>query len=185
MRGTHRLSKKKPVPALPLEGGSTTVTPPHRQTRVTADRNSSGEQHDLFSLPLPLPHDAKAVPKLTLRTHILPEEAPLASIDFRRLPASPRTGGYLYLVTDAVTEATLRKTGLPIDKRHPLTFVEPAALLSLIETWAEQTHAQDDTLPVVLRIRKTLIETWLEAEPDESARLGGFCYLLTGNQEPS
>ncbi|CAI9121050.1 hypothetical protein [Brytella acorum] len=109
----------------------------------------------------------------------------MTSVDFRRLPASHRPDGYLYLVTDPVIETTLRETGLPLDKRHPLAFVEPGALLSLIESRAEQSHTPDETLPVVLRIRKTLIETWLEVEPDESARLGGFCYLLTGNQEPS
>jgi len=181
MRGKKRLNRKPSVPGLRLEGGAAAPVA-SRPPRLRHIRHDESAQPDLFSEPLPT-EDTVSAP-LNARTRLLPEEAPMAFVDLRRLGA-PRADDHLYLMTDAPTAHSLRDDGLPIDDRKPLMFLDRVALFSLIEETAQQEVTGENALPIIMRIRKSLIETWLEADPDEMRRLGGACYLLTGNAEPS
>jgi len=148
----------------PLTGG-TVHSRPERASRVPRQETPSQTQPDLFDYEPPI-----------LKTHLLPEEAPLLVVTTRVFAEAERPDGWLYILLPAEQGWRLIDNGLKLDAREPLVFCERPALLPLFAAQADEYDKRDMLL---LRVRKAHVAPWLDSDPDSSAQLGTSCYLLS------
>lgn len=185
------------APGLALEGGRGARRTRRRAASAPTPTRSDA-QADLFADPQPgapldvVPGDIPGVERQMEESpafdvtpqmrYLVPAEAPLAGVPLASIGPASRPDGYLYLMADADTAAAWRESGLPVDARQPVVLAERPALLPWIAMVAEA--AEDATPPVVLKLRRMLVDGMLEPDPDHTARLGAPCYLLTGAGSP-
>ncbi|WP_367160834.1 hypothetical protein ABUE34_06420 [Kozakia baliensis] len=165
------MARKTSTPVFPLEGGD--ARRPVRALRApakTSDEVKTDAQFDLFDRPPSPP------PPPPPRTHISPEEAPLTLVSLREAATMAKAADqFLYMVARQDEAAIWQSEGLKLDPRAPLGLAERPAVLPWLQR--EMENDADEGL-CVLRVRRALLNEWLEPDPDQSAQFGAMCYLL-------
>ena len=149
----------------PIRAGKKTARP------KTVSTTLGLQQTDLFALPLPpLP-----------RSHFLPDEIRLSLVPApEKLPPAGEDC-FLYMVVSQNHAQHLMATGLPLNRRAPLMLTERAGIAAWLAKTAETTACDAHNMPVVLKLKRSLVAQALELEPDHTAEFATPCYLLSGN----
>ncbi|MCQ9155969.1 hypothetical protein [Acidomonas methanolica] len=161
-----KLTPRSGRPRLALEGGSGS-RPSHRLSRRSPDRVSVPPQPDLFDHVADSGRPAE-------RTHLSPLEVPVTLISPAALGSGLRPDAWLYCLCPLPESHRLRREGLRLDRRAPLSLLERPALFAFVAMLAEAGEA----CPSILRLRRALVQDFLEPDPDSSARAGAPCYWL-------
>ncbi|GAJ30146.1 hypothetical protein [Acidomonas methanolica] len=161
-----KLTRRSARPRLALEGGSGN-RPSHRLSRRPPDLVSAQPQPDLFD------HVAESG-RAEERTHLSPLEVPVTLVSLAALGSGLRPDAWLYCLCPVPQSRRLLRDGLRLDRRAPLSLLERPALFALVAMLAEAGEA----CPSILRLRRALVQDFLEPDPDSSARAGAPCYWL-------
>ncbi|MDE7547675.1 hypothetical protein PY793_06715 [Acetobacter fabarum] len=160
------------LPTLPAGKACKPVRAGKRTTRPRTVSTAPGlQQTDLFALPLPpLP-----------RSHFLPDEIRLSLVPAPEKLQSSGEDSFLYMVVSQNHAQHLITNGLPLNRHAPLMLTERGGVPSWLEKIAETTACDAHGMPVVLRLKRSLVAQALEVEPDHTAEFATPCYLLSGN----
>lgn len=130
------------------------------------------QQADLFAMPLPpLP-----------RSHFMPDEIRLSFVPSPEKIQPCGEDAFLYMVVTQNHAQHLMATGLPLDRRAPLMLTERAGICPWLAKTADTAGSDSHSMPVVLKLKRSLVAQALELEPDHTAEFSTACYLLSGEQ---
>ncbi|MHC0614359.1 hypothetical protein LV478_05775 [Komagataeibacter oboediens] len=110
----------------------------------------------------------------------------LTRVDVRHLRAGEGADAYLYHVTTQADLETIQARGtIVFSPRAPLVLTERpgvppwlANMMEIMESADPAGHTAD--MPVVLRVKRFVIDELLEHDPDRTRRYGVSFFLLTG-----
>jgi len=138
----------------------------------------AGPQPDLFAAPLPgIAHALTYLDTVAIG---------LTRVDVRHLRAGEGADAYLYHVTTQADLETIQARGtIVFSPRAPLVLTERpgvppwlANMMEIMESDDPAGHIAD--MPVVLRVKRFVIDELLEHDPDRTRRYGVSFFLLTG-----
>ncbi|WP_338332899.1 hypothetical protein [Acetobacter sp. LMG 32666] len=130
------------------------------------------QQDDLFARPLPpLP-----------RSRFMPDEIRLSFVPSPEKIQPCGEDAFLYMVVSQSHAQHLMATGLPLDRRAPLMLTERAGICPWLAKTADTAGGDSHNMPVVLKLKRSLVAQALEVEPDHTAEFATACYLLSGEQ---
>ena len=138
----------------------------------------AASQPDLFVTPQPgIPHAL---------TYLDTAAIGLGRVDVRHLRAGEGADAYLYHVTTRAELETIQARGtIVFSPRAPLVLTERpgvppwlANMMEVMESDDPAGHIAD--IPVVLRVKRFVIDELLEHDPDRTRRYGVSFFLLTG-----
>ncbi|GAN85976.1 hypothetical protein Gain_0012_039 [Komagataeibacter intermedius TF2] len=138
----------------------------------------AGPQPDLFAAPLPgIAHALTYLDTVAIG---------LTRVDVRHLRAGEGADAYLYHVTTQADLETIQARGtIVFSPRAPLVLTERpgvppwlANMMEIMESDDPAGHTAD--MPVVLRVKRFVIDELLEHDPDRTRRYGVSFFLLTG-----
>lgn len=129
-------------------------------------------QDDLFARPLP----PRPQPP---RTRFSAEELRISVVPAAQFSAKTAPDGWLYLVAEPETASLFVTQGLPLRKNSPLLLAERDGVANWLAKITDNQTELSTTMPVVLRVRRTMVTAWLEPDPDHSAEFSAPCYWLS------
>ena len=136
----------------------------------TVSPTPPAQQADLFTLPLP------PLPRL----RFMPDEIRLSFVPSPEKIQPTGEDAFLYMVVSHAHAQHLMATGLPLDPRAPLMLTERAGIPPWLAKTADTTVYDTQNMPVVLKLKRSLVAQALEPEPDHTAEFATACYLLCG-----
>ncbi|NHN83223.1 hypothetical protein GOB93_01015 [Acetobacter musti] len=168
------------------ESGPDKPSPP---ARVRNTPPPLPEQPDLFSLPV-----TQAGPAPDKPAQPAPERIPepvrfiLSPVRLRQFIATAGSNAidhWLYYCTDDNDDARMvQEQGLTPDRETPPVLREAGAVTAWLAHFDED--GQDETgtgEPVIFRVRRSLVRTAIETDPDASQQPGKRHYLLAGDKQ--
>lgn len=173
-------------------------TTPKRATRVPTPIL---EQPDLFSLPPadPAPDQPSGARPLTKAARPEPvRREPMPSEPVRFMPTRVRLSQFIatagtasldpwlyYCVRDPAEAHAILASGLRPDRTAPPVLREAGATVAWLASLSEDDEdedADDAPPPLLLRLRRNIVQNAMEPDPDAPQQPGSRMFLLTGDR---
>jgi hypothetical protein len=181
-------------PELALEGG-TAHARAGRPKRAPSQDASPTAQEDLFAAPQgtaslgspareqhvpaePPCVEEAAVTPLPPTRHLSPQDAPMTRVQHHTLNDTETADSYLYHVARSDEAQRILLSGLNFSPETPFPLTERPGVPYWLSALLDDEDADRDI--AVLRVRRYLVESLIEIDPDATRSVGAACYFLTG-----